>query len=61
MRTMQTQPKPEPIRLSITFSEEAHAWLEKEATRRAISIGEIVRRIVDEIRGDYATPDRRGG
>ena len=58
---MQNETKPEATRLSITFSAEAHAWLDKEADRRAISIGEMVRRIIDEIRGDYATPLRRDG
>ena len=60
---MQNETKPEATRLSITFSAEAYAWLDKEADRRAISIGEMVRRIVDETRGSYIVPPmrRRGG
>ncbi len=54
--------KPEggPQRLSITFSGEAMVWLEREAARRAISITEMVRRIVDETRGDFVVPRREG-
>ena len=50
--------KPEPLRLSVSFSPEAVAWLTREADRRAISLTEIVRRIVDEARGEYITPRR---
>ena len=46
------QPK-KPMRVSVTFSADAVAWLERESIRRAITISEMVRRVIDETRGDY--------
>jgi hypothetical protein len=40
-------------RISITFSADAVAWLEQEAHKRATSLADLVRRTVDEARGDY--------
>jgi len=41
-----------PPRLSVSFSDEALAWLERESTKRAITISDLIRRLVDEVRGD---------
>ena len=50
------QEKPLNPRLSVTFSAEAMDWLEAEAGRRAQSLAELLRRIVDEARGSYIVP-----
>jgi hypothetical protein len=41
------------VRLTITFSDPAIQWLEAEAANRAISLADVIRRIVDETRGSY--------
>jgi hypothetical protein len=38
-------------RLTVSFSIGAGEWLEAEAAKRGISVSEIVRRLVDEVRG----------
>jgi hypothetical protein len=43
-------------RISVTFSHEAVHWLETEADRRASTLADLVRRIVDETRGSYVVP-----
>jgi hypothetical protein len=45
-------------RITVTFSAEATAWLEQQAERRAITMAETVRRIVDEMRGDRISRPR---
>jgi hypothetical protein len=39
------------LRLSVTFSGAAGAWLEHEAEANALAVTEVVRRIVDDARG----------
>jgi hypothetical protein len=39
-------------RLTITFSRPALRWLNAEAKTRAITVTELMRRLVDEARGD---------
>jgi hypothetical protein len=39
-------------RITINFSIEAVDWLNVEAKRRGLSVSELIRRIVDELRGD---------
>ena len=48
-------------RITIVFSDEAAEWLNAQATRRSISVSDLLRRIVDEVRGAYIVPrqDRR--
>jgi hypothetical protein len=46
-------------RITVTFSAEAVSWLEQEADRRAITMAEMVRRIVDEMRGDRIRPQEK--
>jgi hypothetical protein len=43
-------------RISVTFSHEAVRWLETEADRRASTLADLVRRIIDETRGSYVVP-----
>jgi hypothetical protein len=43
-------------RLNVIFSDEAIGWLEQEAAKRATSLSDMVRRIVDETRGAYIVP-----
>lgn len=40
-------------RINVIFSVEAIEWLEDEAEKRATSMADMVRRIVDETRGAY--------
>ncbi len=40
-------------RINVIFSVEAIEWLEEEADKRATSMADMVRRIVDETRGAY--------
>jgi hypothetical protein len=40
-------------RVSVTFSVDAMAWLEGEAARRATTVADLVRRVIDETRGAY--------
>jgi hypothetical protein len=39
-------------RITVNFSEGATEWLNQEAKRRNLSVSELIRRIVDELRGD---------
>jgi hypothetical protein len=53
-RTRRSRPVSQPnVRLTITFSEPAVQWLEQEASNRAISLADLLRRIADETRGSY--------
>jgi hypothetical protein len=45
-------------RVTITLSLEAADWLNDQARQRAISMSELVRRIVDEVRGAYLIKPR---
>jgi hypothetical protein len=54
------QDQPESQRITITFSAQAMKWIDVESKRRAISMSEFVRRLVDETRGDYITQPRAG-
>jgi hypothetical protein len=45
--------RPETVRVTITFSVAALAWLENEADQYAVSITELLRRLVDETRGAH--------
>lgn len=49
-------------RINVIFSVEAIEWLEDEADKRATSMADMVRRIVDETRGAYIVqrPDSSG-
>jgi hypothetical protein len=47
-------------RITVTFSADATAWLEKEADKRATSVADLVRRVVDESRGAYLVQQRPG-
>jgi predicted DNA-binding ribbon-helix-helix protein len=40
-------------RVTINFSDSAMEWLNQEATRRNLSVSELIRRIIDELRGDF--------
>jgi hypothetical protein len=46
-------------RITINFSDAATQWLNQEATRRNLSISELIRRIVDELRGDFVLKDSK--
>jgi hypothetical protein len=46
-------------RLTVSFSIGAGEWLEEEAAKRGISVSEIVRRMVDEVRGAAIINPRR--
>jgi hypothetical protein len=46
-------------RITVTFSAEAIAWLEEEAAKRATSLADLVRRIIDESRGAYVVSRER--
>jgi hypothetical protein len=48
-------------RIAVIFSDDAVAWIEEEAARRAVSLADLLRRIVDETRGAYIVPPRRHG
>jgi hypothetical protein len=48
-----------PLRISVTFSIEAAEWLDAEAERRATSLADLIRRIVDETRGAYVVDQRK--
>jgi hypothetical protein len=50
----------EELRISVTFSAEAAQWLRQQADRRATSLADMIRRIIDEARGAYLF-DRRSG
>jgi hypothetical protein len=39
-------------RLTVSFSATAADWLDNEADKRSLSTSEMVRRLIDEIRGD---------
>jgi len=49
-------PSPAPKRVNLLLSGEAVQWLESEAKRRAITVSEMIRRIVDEARDSYIVP-----
>jgi hypothetical protein len=38
-------------RLTVSFSEDAMAWIRREAASRAVSYAELLKRLVDENRG----------
>lgn len=44
-------------RITINFSDGATDWLNAEARRRNLSVSELIRRIVDELRGDFVLKD----
>jgi hypothetical protein len=44
-------------RMSVSFSEPQSEWLEAEAARLGISVGELLRRFVDQVR-PAETPHR---
>jgi hypothetical protein len=46
-------------RITIIFSEEAAEWLNAQAIRRSITVSDLLRRIVDEVRGAYIVPRQR--
>jgi hypothetical protein len=47
-------------RLTIGFSDDQMLWLHQEASRRAIPVSDVIRRIIDELRGDsFIEPERR--
>lgn len=56
---MSKREKPVATRISVTFSVDAVAWLQAEAERRAVSLADLIRRIVDETRGSYIVVPRR--
>lgn len=43
-------------KVSIKFSDDQVRWLNEMATKRNISVSDIIRRLIDETRGDYMTP-----
>ena len=43
-------------RITIIFSDEAAEWLNAQALRRSLTISELLRRMVDEVRGSYIIP-----
>jgi hypothetical protein len=47
------------VKISTKFSDEAAKWLGEQAERRGLSLAELLRRIVDEVRGAYLI-DRPG-
>jgi hypothetical protein len=61
-RTPRSRPVCRPsVRLTVTFSDPAIQWLEQEAVNRAISVADLLRRIVDETRGSYIVEQKRDG
>jgi hypothetical protein len=52
-------PRDQVVRVTIAFSPDAMAWMEKQAERRATTISELVRRLVDETRGSFIAPPRQ--
>jgi len=47
------KPLSDPVKISINFSPPAARWLAQEANKRSITVTEVVRRIIDEVRQDY--------
>jgi hypothetical protein len=43
-------------KVTVTFSREQIAWLNRVARRRSTSVSDIIRRLIDETRGAYLTP-----
>ena len=43
-------------RVTLSVSEEQQIWLNDLATRRGVSVSDILRRLIDETRGAYITP-----
>jgi hypothetical protein len=43
-------------KVTVTFSREQVAWLNRIARRRSTSVSDIIRRLIDETRGAYLTP-----
>jgi hypothetical protein len=43
-------------KVTLTFSREQVAWLNRIARRRSTSVSDIIRRLIDETRGAYLTP-----
>ena len=43
-------------RVTLSVSEEQQLWLNDLATRRGVSVSDILRRLIDETRGAYITP-----
>jgi hypothetical protein len=52
--------KPKSNRICVVFSEDACAWMTAEASRRTITVTELIRRVIDEVRGSFIVPHRRG-
>jgi len=48
-------------RLTITVSKITASWLEREADKRAISTAELMRRILDDMRGEGVIRTRPEG
>ena len=44
---------PNKNRITVNFSDAAVAWLLEEAGLRSTSVADLIRRIVDETRGDF--------
>jgi hypothetical protein len=57
---MKATDKTPTTRVAVTFSADAVGWLEQEADRRAISLADLIRRLVDETRGAYLVSPLRG-
>jgi hypothetical protein len=56
MRTKRARPLPSTTRITVTFSDDAVTWLQQEADSRAVSVADLLRRIIDETRAAYIVP-----